>query len=78
MVGPLYSRFVQLQQAAADIPIHLVLGAEVRVTEELSTLLEQGRIPTINGSRYVLTEFAMHTADDAFMPILAEMRRQRR
>ena len=72
----LRSRFVQLQQAAADIPIHLVLGAEVRVTEELPALLEQGRIPTINGSRYVLTEFAMHTADDAFMPMLAEMRQQ--
>lgn len=72
----LRSRFAQLQQAAKDIPIHLVLGAEVRVTEELPLLLAQGHIPTINGGRYVLTEFAMHTADSGFMPILAEMRRQ--
>lgn len=72
----LKSRFAQLQQAAADIPIHLVLGAEVRVTEDLPTLLAQGRIPTINGSRYVLTEFAPDTAPDAFLPVLAEMRRQ--
>ena len=72
----LQSRFAQLKQAAADIPIHLVLGAEVRVTEELPTLLAQGRIPTIGGSRYLLTEFATDTAKEAFIPMLEEMRRQ--
>ena len=72
----LQSRFAQLVQAAADIPIHLVLGAEVRVTEDLPALLAQGRIPTIGGSRYLLTEFAVDTAEEAFIPMLEEMRRQ--
>ena len=53
----LISRFVQLQQAAKDIPIQLVLGAEVRVNSKLVSCLKQGLIPTINGSRYLLTEF---------------------
>lgn len=53
----LQRRFLQLQQAAADIPIQLVLGAEVRVNDSLAELLRQGKLPTINGSRYLLTEF---------------------
>ena len=67
--------FGQLQQAAADIPIGLMLGAEVRVTEQLPLWLEQGRIPTINGSRYLLTEFAADTAADSFLPALQDILR---
>lgn len=57
----LETRFLQLQQAAADIPVQLVLGAEARVNDLLPELLQQGKIPTINKSRYVLTEFHPHT-----------------
>ena len=57
----LQERFLQLQQAAKDIPVQLVLGAEVRVTEELPKLLKEGKIPTLNGSRYLLTEFSRRT-----------------
>ena len=54
----LQERFLQLQQEAADIPVQLVLGAEVRVSDKLPKLLKEGKIPTLNGSRYLLTEFS--------------------
>ena len=66
-------RFAALQEAAADIPVRLVLGAEVRVTEDLPALLTQGRIPTLNGGRYLLTEFAADTDETAFLPALQEI-----
>ena len=53
----LLDRFAQLQQAAKDIPIQLVLGAEVLADQQLPQLLLQKKLPTINGSRYLLTEF---------------------
>ena len=71
----LKQRFEQLQQAAADIPVNLVLGAEVRVTEDLPMLLAQGRVPTLNGSRYLLTEFAMDADETVFLPALQEILR---
>lgn len=71
----LKQRFEQLQQAAADIPVNLVLGAEVRVTEDLPMLLAQGRVPTLNGSRYLLTEFAMDADEMVFLPALQEILR---
>lgn len=66
----LQRRFAALQEAAKDIPLHLVLGAEVRVTDDLPALLEQGRIPTLGGGRYLLTEFEMDAEERAFMPAL--------
>ncbi len=68
----LENRFLQLQQAAADIPVQLVLGAEARVDNALPKLLQQGKIPTINKSRYLLTEFHPHTNHftDALQDIL--------
>ncbi len=59
-------RFSQLLHAAKDIPVQLVLGAEVQVNEKLPLYLSQGKIPTINGSRYLLTEFPGDTAADVF------------
>ena len=53
----LKNRFLQLQQAAGEIPVELVLGAEAYVDDQLPQLLEQKKIPTINGSRYLLMEF---------------------
>ena len=66
----LQDRFLQLQQAAKDIPISLVLGAEVLVDEHLPQLLDCGKIPTINGSRYLLTEFPVNTRSDCFQDVL--------
>ena len=54
----LQARFRQLQQAARDIPVELVLGGEARVDDQFLPLLAQKKLPTIGGSRYLLTEFA--------------------
>ncbi len=63
-------QFLQLQQAAKDIPVRLVPGAEVSVDPELPRLLSEHKIPTINGSRYLLTEFPVDTHGDAFEQML--------
>ena len=68
----LKTRFLQLQQAAKDIPVQLVLGAEVRVNEQMLSCLKQGKLPTINASRYLLTEFSPDT--EAFAPVLQSIR----
>lgn len=69
----LEERFLQLQQAAQELPLTLALGAEARVTEQLPQLLRQGRIPTLNDSRYVLTEFPMDFPDEAFSEALGDI-----
>ena len=66
----LLDRFSQLQQAAEDIPVRLVLGAEVLADELLPQLLRQKKIPTINGSRYLLTEFPVDTTPGFFQNML--------
>ena len=66
----LLARFLQMQQAAKDIPVQLVLGAEVLVNEQLPQLLHQKKIPTINGSRYLLTEFPVDASPDYFQEVL--------
>ena len=45
----LWDRFLQLQQTAKDIPVRLVLGAEVLADALLPQLLRQKKIPTICG-----------------------------
>ena len=55
----LTDRFLQLQQAAKDIPVRMVLGAEVFADKLLPRLLQQKKIPTIHSSRYLLMEFPM-------------------
>ena len=66
----LLDRFLQLQQAAEDIPVRLVLGAEVLADQLLPQLLRQKKIPTINGSRYLLTEFPVDASPDFFQDTL--------
>ena len=70
----LQERFVQLQQAAKDIPVQLVLGAEVRVSDDLPELLAQGKLPTIHAGRYLLTEFPTDTIPEAFADMLQRIR----
>ena len=62
--------FRRLQQAAQQIPVRLIPGAEVHVTEALPVLLEQGQIPTLNGSRYLLTEFSYRVNRDSLLAML--------
>ena len=66
----LMDRFLQLQQEAKDIPVRLVLGAEVLADEHLPQLLRQKKVPTINGSRYLLTEFPVDASPDFFQDML--------
>ena len=66
----LLERFAQLQQAAQDIPVRLVLGAEVLADAFLPQLLRQKKIPSINGSRYLLTEFPADADPDFFQDTL--------
>lgn len=66
----LLDRFLQLQQAAKDIPVRLVLGSEALVDELLPQLLRQKKIPTINGSRYLLTEFPADATPGFFQNML--------
>lgn len=66
----LLDRFAQLQQAAKDIPVQLVLGAEVFANELLPQLLQQKKLPTVNGSRYLLTEFPVDATPDFFQEAL--------
>lgn len=42
----------------AEIPIQILPGAEVFATWDLPELLRDGKILTLNGSRYLLVEFA--------------------
>ena len=69
----LQSRFDQLKAAAKDISVELVLGAEARVDEHLPEHLAQGKIPTINKSRYLLTEFDDRTKPQDFLPMLKRL-----
>lgn len=66
----LAEHFSLLQQAAADIPVQLVPGAEVRFSDDLPQLLQQQLFPTLNGSRYLLTEFSPDTQASSFSPAL--------
>ena len=66
----LFDCFLQLQQAAKDIPVRLILGAEVMVDELLPQLLRQKKTPTINGSRYLLAEFPVDASPVFFQDML--------
>lgn len=70
----LQGAFQRLCRQSAQIPVKLALGAEVHVTENLPELLRKGAFPTINGSRYLLTEFPFHWEKAAFLPMLEKIR----
>ena len=63
------ARLLELRQTAAreKIPVQIIAGAEVRVTEDLPRLLRQKKIMGINAGRYVLTEFVPWTDPDYFL-----------
>lgn len=69
-VQGLQTRFARLQQAAKNLPVQLVLGAEVRMCEDRLRFECQTKLPTINGSRYLLTEFSTSTEADVFENVL--------
>ena len=69
----LQTDFQRLQEAAAEIPIRLVSGAEVRVTDALMAALSLEGLPTLNDGRYLLTEFASQTDGALFLPALERL-----
>ena len=64
---------VKTRQALADenIPIKLLSGMEVYVTFDLPDLIKQGKILTINQSRYLLIEFNFGE-DPEFVEIMVD------
>ena len=69
----LLDRFAALQEAAKDIPIRLLLGGEIRVTEQIISLLDAGKLPTINNGRYLLTEFPNDFPAQLFSRVLEQL-----
>ena len=65
--------FLALKEASSHLPIQLALGAEVRVTPELLDNLSAEKIPTLNGSRYLLTEFPVDFQESAFPAVLEKL-----
>lgn len=57
--------------AQQGLPIRLTAGAEVFYTDEAPRLLQEGQIPTLNGTRTVLVEFA---PEDSFEQIQRAVR----
>ena len=61
--GPAIKTAVTALQGALDqsgIPMRLVMGADAHVAPDLATGLRDGRVPTLNGSRYLLLEPPHH------------------
>ena len=68
--------FLRLDKARqeAGIPLRLCRGMEVFATYELPALLRDGRVWTLNGTRYFLMEFAFQEDPDYCREILRRCR----
>ncbi|CYV27544.1 TPA: tyrosine protein phosphatase [Streptococcus suis] len=57
------TNFLQLKEAVAEVypEIRLCYGAELYYSKDLLSKLEKKKVPTLNGSRYILLEFSMNT-----------------
>lgn len=61
---------LEWERDRAEIPIQLCKGMEVFATPELPELLQQGRVWTLNGTRYFLIEFSFDEDPDFCTEIL--------
>ena len=57
---------LQVELDSREIPLKLVVGADVHLEPGLSASIKGGRIPTIAGSRYLLLEPPHHVAPPRF------------
>jgi protein-tyrosine phosphatase len=64
---------LQAQLRERGIPLHLVEGADTHLVPEVLDGLRDGRIPTLNGSRYVLLEPPHHVAPPRFEESVFEL-----
>lgn len=67
------TQFRLFQESAKEIPVKLALGAEVHISPVLLEQLDELELPTINGSRYLLTEFPMFYPENRFVPVLEQL-----
>jgi protein-tyrosine phosphatase len=58
---------LQAELYAHEIPLQLVIGADVHMVPEVMDGLKQGRIPTLHGSRYFLLEPSHHVPVPHFL-----------
>lgn len=78
---------LKLEIAQNEIPVQLFAGMEVFATRELPDLLKEGRVLTLNSTRYFLTEFSFdeeiwfcdsildECAEAGFIPVIAHPER---
>jgi len=57
---------LQAELEARGIALQLVIGADVHLVPDLLAGLRAGRVPTLNGSRYLLLEPSHHVAPPRF------------
>lgn len=57
------TNFLQFKEAVAEVypEIRLCYGAELYYSKDILSKLEKKKVPTLNGSRYILLEFSMNT-----------------
>lgn len=67
-------RHVEVEAKRAGIGLKLCRGMEIFATEELPKLLEEGRVWTLNGTKYFLTEFDFGEDPDFCRYILRKCR----
>ena len=58
----IFSHYQELRREAHKVGIRLSLGCEYFVDGDIYENLEKGRVPTLAGTRYVLTEYAPEAA----------------
>ena len=70
--GDVYEAWKLLRQALKEsrIPLKLFPGMEIFGTEDTLQLLREGKLFTLNGSRYPLVEFSFHSDGDRETRIL--------
>ena len=85
--GRIYSHYQDLRQEAHNVGIRLSLGCEYFVDGDIYEHLRRGRVPTLGGTRYILTEYApaadyhmIHTFSQGlirqgYVPVIAHVER---
>ena len=85
----IFSHYQELRREAHKVGIRLSLGCEYFVDGDIYENLEKGRVPTLAGTRYVLTEYAPDAAysmiqmfsqnllRQGYIPVIAHVERVR-
>lgn len=73
---PLYMDHLQMAQAWCaenDIGIDLYSGAEIFYTDHTLRMLDAGRVPTLNKTRFVLLEFGLKVSFEKLVSVAQEL-----